>query len=147
MDYVAPAPFKKPLDWNTRMKIALGAARGLDYLHHIANPPVIYRDLKSANILLAEGFHPKLSDFGFAKFGPTGDKSHVTTRVMGTYGYCDPEYVKTGKLTLKSDIYGFGILMLELITGRKALDDSHGNMTWLINWVSNTVRLYIYIYI
>ncbi|KAJ8631453.1 hypothetical protein MRB53_024776 [Persea americana] len=76
-------PDKKRLDWNTRMKIAVGAAKGLEYLHDKANPPVIYRDLKCSNILLGEGYHPKLSDFGLAKLGPVGDKTHVSTRVMG----------------------------------------------------------------
>ena len=74
------------------MKIAVGAAKGLEYLHDKANPPVIYRDFKSSNILLDEGYHPKLSDFGLAKLGPVGDKSHVSTRVKGTYGYCAPEH-------------------------------------------------------
>ncbi|XP_059649956.1 probable serine/threonine-protein kinase PBL21 [Cornus florida] len=115
-------PDNNPLDWNTRMKIAVGAAKGLKYLHCDADPPVIYRDLKSANILLDSDFHPKLSDFGLAKFGPLGDKTHVSTRVMGTRGYCAPEYAKTGKLTTKSDIYSFGVVLLELITGRMALD-------------------------
>ncbi|KAK1315979.1 Serine/threonine-protein kinase PBS1 [Acorus calamus] len=117
-------PGKKPLDWNTRMKIAAGAAKGLEYLHDKANPPVIYRDFKSSNILLDEGFHPKLSDFGLAKLGPVGDKTHVSTRVMGTYGYCAPEYAMTGQLTLKSDVYSFGVVFLELITGRKAIDNT-----------------------
>ncbi|XP_052204997.1 serine/threonine-protein kinase PBS1 isoform X2 [Diospyros lotus] len=117
-------PDKEPLDWNTRMKIASGAAKGLEYLHDKANPPVIYRDFKSSNILLDEGYHPKLSDFGLAKLGPTGDKSHVSTRVMGTYGYCAPEYAMTGQLTVKSDVYSFGVVFLELITGRKAIDSS-----------------------
>ncbi|XWS39062.1 hypothetical protein CRYUN_Cryun18bG0017800 [Craigia yunnanensis] len=116
-------PNKEPLDWNTRMKIAAGAAKGLEYLHDKANPPVIYRDLKSSNILLDEGYHPKLSDFGLAKLGPVGDKTHVSTRVMGTYGYCAPEYAMTGQLTLKSDVYSFGVVFLELITGRKAIDN------------------------
>ncbi|KAL4310232.1 hypothetical protein GQ457_01G002180 [Hibiscus cannabinus] len=116
-------PGKEPLDWNTRMKIAAGAAKGLEYLHDRANPPVIYRDLKSSNILLDEGYHPKLSDFGLAKLGPVGDKTHVSTRVMGTYGYCAPEYAMTGQLTLKSDVYSFGVVFLELITGRKAIDN------------------------
>ncbi|XP_072981292.1 serine/threonine-protein kinase PBS1-like [Typha angustifolia] len=115
---------KEPLDWNTRMKIAAGAAKGLEYLHDKANPPVIYRDFKSSNILLDEGFHPKLSDFGLAKLGPVGDKSHVSTRVMGTYGYCAPEYAMTGQLTVKSDVYSFGVVLLELITGRKAIDST-----------------------
>ncbi|KAJ3678339.1 hypothetical protein LUZ60_002142 [Juncus effusus] len=115
---------KKPLDWNSRMKIALGAAKGLEYLHDTANPPVIYRDFKASNILLDEDFNPKLSDFGLAKVGPVGDKSHVSTRVMGTYGYCAPEYALTGKLTTMSDVYSFGVVFLEIITGRRAIDMS-----------------------
>ncbi|XP_010250600.1 PREDICTED: serine/threonine-protein kinase PBS1 [Nelumbo nucifera] len=128
-------PDKEPLDWNTRMKIAAGAAKGLEYLHDKANPPVIYRDFKSSNILLDEGFHPKLSDFGLAKLGPVGDKSHVSTRVMGTYGYCAPEYAMTGQLTVKSDVYSFGVVFLELITGRKAIDSTraHGEQN-LVTW-------------
>ncbi|KAJ0260871.1 Serine/threonine-protein kinase PBS1 [Hirschfeldia incana] len=128
-------PDKEALDWNTRMKIAAGAAKGLEFLHDKANPPVIYRDFKSSNILLGEGFHPKLSDFGLAKLGPTGDKSHVSTRVMGTYGYCAPEYAMTGQLTVKSDVYSFGVVLLELITGRKAIDTElpHGEQN-LVAW-------------
>ncbi|KDO51933.1 hypothetical protein CISIN_1g015816mg [Citrus sinensis] len=118
------SPGKKPLDWNTRMKIAAGAARGLEYLHDKAKPPVIYRDLKCSNILLDRGYHPKLSDFGLAKLGPVGDNTHVSTRVMGTYGYCAPEYAKTGQLTLKSDVYSFGVVLLEILSGRKAVDTS-----------------------
>ncbi|XP_019059707.1 PREDICTED: serine/threonine-protein kinase CDL1-like isoform X2 [Tarenaya hassleriana] len=118
------SPGKQPLDWNTRMKIAAGAAKGLEHLHDKTVPPVIYRDLKCSNILLGDGFHPKLSDFGLAKLGPVGDKSHVSTRVMGTYGYCAPEYAMTGQLTLKSDVYSFGVVLLEIITGRKAIDNS-----------------------
>ncbi|RWR84567.1 serine/threonine-protein kinase CDL1-like protein isoform X2 [Cinnamomum micranthum f. kanehirae] len=117
-------PEQEPLGWNTRIKVAVGAARGLEYLHVKANPPVIYRDLKSANILLDNDFNPKLSDFGLAKLGPVGDNTHVSTRVMGTYGYCAPEYAMSGKLTLKSDVYSFGVVLLELITGRKAIDNS-----------------------
>ncbi|XP_047311711.1 probable serine/threonine-protein kinase PBL7 isoform X2 [Impatiens glandulifera] len=129
------APNKEALDWNTRMKIAAGAAKGLEYLHDKANPPVIYRDLKSSNILLDEGYHPKLSDFGLAKLGPVGDKTHVSTRVMGTYGYCAPEYAMTGQLTLKSDVYSFGVVFLEIITGRKAIDNTrpqgeHNLVAW-----------------
>jgi len=130
-----PSPDKEPLDWNTRMKIAAGAAKGLEYLHDQANPPVIYRDLKSSNILLDEGYYPKLSDFGLAKLGPVGDKTHVSTRVMGTYGYCAPEYAMTGQLTLKSDVYSFGVVFLEIITGRKAIDNTrapgdHNLVAW-----------------
>ncbi|XP_051116544.1 serine/threonine-protein kinase PBS1-like [Andrographis paniculata] len=122
-DHLHDLPLEKEaLDWNTRMRIAAGAAKGLEYLHDKANPPVIYRDFKSSNILLDEGYSPKLSDFGLAKLGPTGDKSHVSTRVMGTYGYCAPEYAMTGQLTVKSDVYSFGVVFLELITGRRAID-------------------------
>ncbi|KAM1231135.1 hypothetical protein ACFX13_041926 [Malus domestica] len=128
-------PDGKHLDWNTRMTIAAGAAKGLEHLHDKANPPVIYRDLKCSNILLGEGYHPKLSDFGLAKLGPVGDNTHVSTRVMGTYGYCAPEYAMTGQLTLKSDVYSFGVVLLEIITGRKAIDNSraageHNLVTW-----------------
>ncbi|KAL6534226.1 putative serine/threonine-protein kinase pbl7 [Orobanche hederae] len=117
-------PSKKQLDWNTRMRIAAGAAKGLEHLHDKASPPVIYRDLKCSNILLGEDYHPKLSDFGLAKLGPVGDNTHVSTRVMGTYGYCAPEYAMTGQLTLKSDVYSFGVVLLEIISGRKAVDNS-----------------------
>jgi serine/threonine protein kinase len=118
------------------MKIAAGAAKGLEHLHDKASPPVIYRDFKSSNILLGEGFHPKLSDFGLAKLGPVGDKTHVSTRVMGTYGYCAPEYAMTGQLTVKSDVYSFGVVFLELITGRKAIDNTkpQGEQN-LVAWV------------
>ncbi|KAI3449882.1 hypothetical protein Pfo_006547 [Paulownia fortunei] len=115
-------PSRPPLAWFTRMKIALHAAKGLEYLHDTANPPVIYRDLKSSNILLDREYNAKLSDFGLAKLGPVGDKSHVSTRVMGTYGYCAPEYQKTGQLTVKSDVYTFGVVLLEIITGKRAID-------------------------
>jgi len=121
------------------MKIAVGAARGIEYLHEVANPPVIYRDLKASNILLDGSFNAKLSDFGLAKLGPSGDKSHVSTRVMGTYGYCAPEYAMTGKLTKTSDIYSFGVVLLELITGRRAIDTTKPTREQiLVHWVSFT---------
>lgn len=118
------------------MKIALGAAKGLEYLHEKANPPVIYRDFKASNILLDENFNSKLSDFGLAKLGPTGDKTHVSTRVMGTYGYCSPEYALTGQLTTKSDVYSFGVVFLEIITGRRVIDNSRPTEEQnLVTWV------------
>ncbi|XP_074563522.1 putative serine/threonine-protein kinase PBL23 [Curcuma longa] len=129
------SPNKKPLDWVTRMKIAEGAAKGLEYLHDIANPPVIFRDLKASNILLHQDYNVKLSDFGLAKIGPIGDKSHVSTRVMGTYGYCAPEYVVTGQLTKMSDVYSFGVVFLEIITGRRAIDTSKpSSEQHLVQW-------------
>lgn len=112
-----------PLHWTTRMKIALGAAKGLAFLHG-HNPPIIYRDLKTSNILLDDEYNAKLSDFGLARDGPQGDRSHVSTRVMGTYGYAAPEYVMTGHLTARSDIYSFGVVLLELLTGRRSMDKS-----------------------
>ncbi|KAG0486120.1 hypothetical protein HPP92_008215 [Vanilla planifolia] len=115
------SPGQEPLDWNARIKIAHGAAKGLAYLHDSADPPVIYRDLKSANILLDEDFNPKLSDFGLAKLAPVGDKTHVSTRIMGTYGYCVPDYAMSSKLTVKSDVYSFGVVLLELLTGKRHL--------------------------
>ncbi|CAO1944786.1 unnamed protein product [Urochloa humidicola] len=134
-------PNWKPLPWHTRMQIAVGAAKGIEYLHEVANPPVIYRDLKASNILLDAGFHAKLSDFGLAKLGPMGDQSHVSTRVMGTYGYCAPEYAMTGKLTKMSDIYSFGVVLLELITGRRAIDVTRPSEEQvLVHWASPLLR-------
>ncbi|KAE8712900.1 Serine/threonine-protein kinase CDG1 [Hibiscus syriacus] len=128
-------PHRKPLDWYTRMKIALGASKGLEYLHDKANPPVIYRDLKTSNILLDEEFNARLSDFGLAKLGPEGDKTHVSSRVMGTYGYCAPEYQRTGRLTVKSDVYSFGVVLLELISGRRVIDTTRPNQEQnLVTW-------------
>lgn len=94
----------------------------MEYLHEKANPPIIFRDLKSSNILLDENCNAKLSDFGLAKLGPVGDQFNGPSRIMGTYGYCAPEYASSGELTLKSDVYSFGVVLLELVTGRRALD-------------------------
>ncbi|CAN1295796.1 Serine/threonine-protein kinase PBS1 [Linum perenne] len=128
----------QPLNWKTRIKIAAGTAKGLECLHS-ASPPVIYRDLKASNILLDKDYHPKLSDFGLAKFGPVGDSSHVSTRVMGTYGYCAPEYANTGRLTMKTDIYSYGVLLLELLTGRRAVHQILTDLTE--NWVVQALPL------
>ncbi|KMT13851.1 hypothetical protein BVRB_4g076950 [Beta vulgaris subsp. vulgaris] len=134
-------PDKKPMDWFTRMKIASGAANGLEYLHDKANPPIIYRDLKPSNILLDENYEPKLSDFGLAKLGAGGGKINPTSRVMGTYGYSAPEYSSGGELTLKSDIYSFGVVLLELLTGRKAIDTTRPNDEQnLVTWAQPIFR-------
>ncbi|KAL6348361.1 hypothetical protein AAG906_005665 [Vitis piasezkii] len=116
------------LPWGTRLKIAVGAAKGLAFLHG-AEQPVIYRDFKTSNVLLDSDFTAKLSDFGLAKMGPEGSKSHVTTRVMGTFGYAAPEYVSTGHLTTKSDVYSFGVVLLEMLTGRRSMDKSRPKMS------------------
>ncbi|KAJ9550890.1 hypothetical protein OSB04_014935 [Centaurea solstitialis] len=111
----------KPLSWGTRLTIMIGVARGLTYLHS-SKPQVIWRGFKSSDILLDQDFNPKLGDFGLAKLGPGTGETHVTTMVMGTYGYAAPEYIATGHLYVKSDIYGFGVIMLETLTGLRALD-------------------------
>ncbi|KAK6934826.1 Serine-threonine/tyrosine-protein kinase, catalytic domain [Dillenia turbinata] len=133
------------LPWGTRLKIAIGAAKGLAFLHG-AEKPVIYRDFKTSNILLDSDFTAKLSDFGLAKMGPEGSNTHVTTRVMGTYGYAAPEYVSTGHLTTKSDVYSFGVVLLELLTGRRAMDKTRSkNEQNLVDWakpyLTNSRRL------
>ncbi|OVA09397.1 Protein kinase domain [Macleaya cordata] len=111
------------MEWSKRVKIALGAARGLAYLHEDCNPKIIHRDIKSANILLDDAFEAKVADFGLAKL--TNDThSHVSTRVMGTIGYMAPEYALSGKLTDRSDVYSFGVVLLELVTGRKPIDQN-----------------------
>lgn len=113
-----------PLDWDARMKIALGAARGLAYLHEDSNPRVIHRDFKSSNILLEDDFTPKVSDFGLAKVASDEGKGYISTRVMGTFGYVAPEYAMTGHLLVKSDVYSYGVVLLELLSGRKPVDMS-----------------------
>eukprot|EP00250_Pteridium_aquilinum_P019029 c24262_g1_i1 orf=980-4132(+) len=113
-----------PLDWEARMKIALGAARGLAYLHEDSNPRVIHRDFKASNILLENDFNPKVSDFGLAKAAPDEGSGHLSTRVMGTFGYVAPEYAMTGHLLVKSDVYSYGVVLLELLSGRKPVDMS-----------------------
>ncbi|XP_050919063.1 uncharacterized protein LOC127136544 isoform X4 [Lathyrus oleraceus] len=115
---------KNPLDWSTRVKIALGAARGLAYLHEDSSPHVIHRDFKSSNILLENDFTPKVSDFGLARTAADEDNRHISTRVMGTFGYVAPEYAMTGHLLVKSDVYSYGVVLLELLTGRKPVDFS-----------------------
>lgn len=118
------------------MKIAAGVARAIEYLHDKMKPPIIYRDLKCSSILLAKDYHPKLSNFGLAKVGPVGEKTHVSTRVMGTHGCCAPEYAMTGQLTFKSDVYSVGVVLLEIITGRKAIDNTKDAAAQnLVAWV------------
>ncbi|KAL3515174.1 hypothetical protein ACH5RR_022076 [Cinchona calisaya] len=112
-----------PLTWEIRMKIAIGTARGLAYLHEGLEPKVVHRDVKSSNILLDRKWSPKVSDFGLAKLLGS-EKSYVTTRVMGTFGYVSPDYASTGMLNEGSDVYSFGVLLMEIITGRSPVDYS-----------------------
>lgn len=122
------------LSWDTRLKIAIGAARGLEFLH-TTEKQVIYRDFKTANILLDTDYNAKLSDFGLAKMGPVNGDSHVTTKIVGTYGYAAPEYMATGHLYVKSDVYGFGVVLLEILSGRRVLDLNRPNGEHnLVDW-------------
>ncbi|CAM0903865.1 unnamed protein product [Alopecurus aequalis] len=123
-----------PLDFDTRMKIALGAARGLAYLHEDANPHVIHRDFKASNVLLESDFTAKVADFGLAKEALEGIEL-ISTQVMGTFGYVAPEYAMTGHLLVKSDVYSYGVVLLELLSGRKPVDmtqppGSENLVTW-----------------
>ncbi|MBA0866214.1 hypothetical protein Goshw_018939 [Gossypium schwendimanii] len=116
------ARFQTTLSWATRLKIARDAARGLAFLHEGMDFQIIFRDFKSSNILLDEQWNAKLSDFGLARLGPSDGLSHVSTAVVGTIGYAAPEYIQTGRLTIKSDVWSYGVFLYELITGRRPLD-------------------------
>ncbi|KAH1058913.1 hypothetical protein GYH30_003131 [Glycine max] len=121
------------MDWPTRMKIALGSAKGLAYLHEDCSPRIIHRDIKASNVLLDQSFEAKVSDFGLAKL--TNDtNTHVSTRVMGTFGYLAPEYASSGKLTEKSDVFSFGVMLLELITGKRPVDLTNAMEDSLVDW-------------
>ncbi|CAI0422648.1 unnamed protein product, partial [Linum tenue] len=128
-------------DWDTRMKIALDAARGLAYLHEDSQPSVIHRDFKASNILLENNFHAKVADFGLAKQAPEGRVNYLSTRVMGTFGYVAPEYAMTGHLLVKSDVYSYGVVLLELLTGRKPVDMSQpSGQENLVTWTRPILR-------
>lgn len=125
---------RPPIDWSTRMRIALGSAKGLAYLHEDCHPKIIHRDIKAANILLDFNFEAKVADFGLAKFS-SDVNTHVSTRVMGTFGYLAPEYAASGKLTDRSDVFSFGVVLLELITGRRPVDSNNAFMDdSLVDW-------------
>ncbi|PWA83106.1 protein kinase superfamily protein [Artemisia annua] len=130
-----------PLDWDTRMKIALDAARGLAYLHEDSQPCVIHRDFKASNILLENSFNAKVADFGLAKQAPEGRATYLSTRVMGTFGYVAPEYAMTGHLLVKSDVYSYGVVLLELLTGRKPVDMTQpSGQENLVSWSRPILR-------
>ncbi|BAT86146.1 probable receptor-like protein kinase At5g18500 isoform X4 [Vigna umbellata] len=127
------------LTWEARIKILLGTAKALAYLHEAIEPKVVHRDIKSSNILIDDDFNAKVSDFGLAKLLGAG-KSYVTTRVMGTFGYVAPEYANTGLLNEKSDVYSFGVLLLEGITGRDPVDYGRpANEVNLVDWLKMMV--------
>ncbi|XP_019250680.1 PREDICTED: probable receptor-like protein kinase At5g47070 isoform X3 [Nicotiana attenuata] len=125
-----------PLSWAMRLKIAQDSARGLTYLHEEMDVQIIFRDFKSSNILLDEQWNAKLSDFGLARLGPPEGLTHVSTAVVGTMGYAAPEYVQTGRLTSKSDVWSYGVFLYELITGRRPLDRNRPRSEQkLLEWV------------
>ncbi|MCO5551064.1 hypothetical protein L7F22_004561 [Adiantum nelumboides] len=129
----------KPLSWDMRMKIIIGTAKGLAYLHEGLEPKVVHRDVKSSNILIDSQWNPRISDFGLAKL-LGAENTHVTTRVMGTFGYVAPEYASTGLLNEKSDVYSYGVLLMELITGRDPVDYNRppGEVN-LVDWLKMMV--------
>ncbi|MCO5575915.1 hypothetical protein L7F22_029722 [Adiantum nelumboides] len=125
------------LDWMQRVKIAVGAARGLEYLHEKVQPPVIHRDIRSSNVLLFDDFTAKVADFNLSNQAPDMAARLHSTRVLGTFGYHAPEYAMTGQLTQKSDVYSFGVVLLELLTGRKPVDHTmpRGQQS-LVTWAT-----------
>ncbi|WOK96466.1 receptor protein kinase TMK1 [Canna indica] len=134
-----------PLSWKKRLNIALDVARGLEYLHNFANQCFIHRDLKSSNILLCDDYRAKISDFGLAKLAPDG-KNSFATRLAGTFGYLAPEYAVTGKVTTKVDVFSFGVVLMELLTGLKALDENRPEesrylASWFCQMKSNKEKL------
>ncbi|KAI8573878.1 hypothetical protein RHMOL_Rhmol01G0309700 [Rhododendron molle] len=124
-----------PLSWMARLRIAQDAARGLAHLHEEMDFPIILRDLKTSNILLDENFNAKLSDFGLARQGPTAGLSHVSTSVVCPTHYAAPEYIETGRLTARSDVWSFGVVLYELITGRRAV------LHWVRPYVSDSRKI------
>lgn len=127
---------ESPLPWVMRLKVAQDAARGLTYLHERMDFQIIFRDFKSSNILLDEQWNAKLSDFGLARLGPSDGRTHVSTAVVGTMGYAAPEYIQSGRLTSKSDVWSYGVFIYELITGRRPLDKNRPkNEQKLLQWV------------
>ncbi|XP_039137504.1 serine/threonine-protein kinase PCRK1-like [Dioscorea cayenensis subsp. rotundata] len=128
------------IPWARRLRIALDAARGLTYLHEEMDFQIIFRDFKTSNILLDENWNAKLSDFGLARQGPAEGLTHVSTAVVGTIGYAAPEYIQTGRLTSKSDIWSYGVFLYELITGRRPLDKNRPkNEQKLLEWIKPNI--------
>ncbi|KAK9269097.1 hypothetical protein L1049_000866 [Liquidambar formosana] len=131
---------KMHLDWPSRYRIAVGAARGISYLHHDCIPHIIHRDIKSSNILLDQNMEARVSDFGLATLMEP-DKTHVSTIIAGTFGYLAPEYFDTGRATAKVDVYSFGVVLLELLTGKKPSDEAFlEEGTKLVTWVKAVVQ-------
>ncbi|KAI3951089.1 hypothetical protein MKW92_047409 [Papaver armeniacum] len=132
---------RKTLDWQTRLSVALGAARGLLYLHTFSGRAIIHRDVKSSNILLDHTMTAKVADFGFSKYAPQEGDSNASLEVRGTAGYLDPEYYSTQHLSAKSDVFSFGVVLLEIITGREPLNIHRPRSEWsLVEWAKPLVQ-------
>ncbi|XP_038697902.1 nodulation receptor kinase-like [Tripterygium wilfordii] len=132
---------RKTLDWPTRLSIALGAARGLTHLHTFAGRSVIHRDVKSSNILLDHSMCAKVADFGFSKYAPQEGDSGTSLEVRGTAGYLDPEYYSTQHLSAKSDVFSFGVVLLEIVSGREPLNIKRPRNEWsLVEWAKPYIR-------
>ncbi|CAI5502468.1 unnamed protein product [Closterium sp. Naga37s-1] len=131
-----------PLTWRARVSVALDVARGVEYLHSLAHTSFIHRDLKASNILLDEGMRARVADFGLVKHSKGDGMQSIETRIAGTFGYLAPEYAVTGRVTTRSDVYSYGVVLMELITGRRALDDSKADeAAHLATWLTPLVPL------
>ncbi|KAK8965010.1 putative LRR receptor-like serine/threonine-protein kinase [Platanthera guangdongensis] len=139
LDYLVGGKGRNPLTWEERVTIAIGSAKGIVHLHEF-EPPIIHRDLKLSNILVGDGCEAKISDFGLVRMGPSEDASHVTTQVVGTPGYIDPAYYLSHHLTTSSDVFSFGVILLQLVSSRPAIDrmrnKSHHHIS---NWAEPSV--------
>ncbi|VFR03167.1 unnamed protein product [Cuscuta campestris] len=131
---------KGEFGWDMRYEVAIGAARGLEYLHHGCDRPVIHRDVKSSNILLDEDFKPRIADFGLAKIVQPHSYKDSTHVIAGTYGYIAPEYGYTHKVNEKSDVYSFGVVLMELVSGKRAIEPVYGDNNDIVSWVSNKLK-------
>ncbi|KAH1113310.1 hypothetical protein J1N35_006688 [Gossypium stocksii] len=125
------------LTWRQRVNIAIGAAKGIAHLHDGIKPSIIHRDIKPSNILIGERFEAKVSDFGLVKMGPIGDQSHVSSQVKGTPGYLDPAYCTSFHLSPFSDVYSFGVILLQLVSGRPAVDTTRNH---IIDWARPSIE-------
>ncbi|XP_047316522.1 serine/threonine-protein kinase PCRK1-like [Impatiens glandulifera] len=146
-DHLSSRVVDVPLTWVMRLKVARDAAKGLAHLHEGMEFQIIFRDFKSSNILLDEEWNAKLSDFGLARLGPEEGFTHVSTGVVGTLGYAAPEYMQTGHLTSKSDVWGYGVFLFELITGRRPLDRNRPSseqnlLIWIRPYVQDTKKFH-----
>ncbi|OEL25542.1 Nodulation receptor kinase [Dichanthelium oligosanthes] len=130
---------RKVLDWPTRLSVCIGAARGLVYLHNFEGRCIIHRDIKSSNILLDHSMCGKVADFGFSKYAPQEGESNPSMEVRGTAGYLDPEYYSTQVLSTRSDVFSFGVVLLEIVTGREPLDVQRPRDEWsLVEWLHDS---------